>query len=248
MSSIFRRALGIDFQRLHPKVRERFGVGLTEGYACVGTGVMDQIWHGSPLVRPFLHLGAGRHILFPETGADVPFTIENWPYIDRAGREAVSFTRTFELPGVRRRFDATMVFDGDHQRLVDYLGTHQHIAAELRFGVDDRGGMVIRTGEQRIRFRRLDRAIPELVAGHARVCEWFDPGDGMFHIDVRVENRWFGPLFGYRGRFTARYVDLNRAPAPASVLPAKEETRTLPTHGHSRHASPVDRRRVGRGA
>lgn len=108
--------------------------------------------------------------------------------------------------------------------------------------------MVIHSGEQRFRFRRLDTAVPELVAGHARVCEWFDTTEGMFHIDVRVSNRWFGPLFGYRGRFTTRYVDLNRAPAPASVRPAKEETRTLPTHGHSRHASPTDRRHVGRGA
>jgi hypothetical protein len=38
----------------------------------VGTGVMDRIWHGLAYVKPFLHLGTARHVLFPETGTAVP--------------------------------------------------------------------------------------------------------------------------------------------------------------------------------
>lgn len=222
MTSILRRALGADFVRLHPKLRERFSVGLASGTACLGSGTMSRIWHGNPMIRPFLHLGASRHILFPEQGTDVPFTIENWPYLDRAGRETVSFTRTFELPARRRRFDATMVWDSATDRLIDYLGTHQHVATELRFAADGAGGVRVRSTTQRFRMWRLDCPVPAMVTGHARLHEWYDTAEGMFHIDVRVVNRWLGPLFGYRGRFTVRYVDLHRVPVPASVKPAKE--------------------------
>jgi hypothetical protein len=195
------------FDRLHPKLAERFSVGLDSGLACIATGTMSRIWHGAAFITPFLQLGASRHILFPEQGSDVPFTMENWPYLDRAGRETVTFNRTFELPHRRRRFDATMIFDEPSGRLVDYLGTHQHVAADLTLRADDHGGLVIRSGEQRFRMRRVDDR------------------EGRFHIDVRVTNQWFGQLFGYLGSFTCRYVDLGQAPAPAVAKPAMEETR-----------------------
>lgn len=225
MSSIFQRAMGADFERLHPQLARRFSVGLVSGTACVATGVMSEIWHGSGLVRPFLHLGASRHILFPEQGRDVAFTMENWPYRDRAGRETVTFNRTFELPRRRRRFDATMVHDQASGRLVDYLGTHQHLSADLTFGTDGAGGLVIRSSRQRFRMAWLNLAVPPLVTGDAEVHEWYDDSAEQFHIDVQVGNRWLGPLFGYRGTFTCQYFSLGTTPVPAVAKPVREEYR-----------------------
>jgi hypothetical protein len=225
VTSIFQSAMGAGFDRLHPRLAERFSVGLHTGLACVATGVMSRVWHGSGLTVPFLHLGVSRHILFPEQGRDIPFTVENWPYRDRLGRETITFNRTFELPGRRRRFDATMVFDHSTRRLVDYLGTHQHLAAELSFDPDGRGGLVIRSGEQRFRMHAVDVQVPAPLTGRAEVRERFDDGDGRFHIAVRVTNRWLGPLFGYHGSFTCRYLDIGQAPAPACAKPLVEEGR-----------------------
>jgi hypothetical protein len=225
MTSIFQRAMGAEFGRLHPKVQERLSVSLATGTACVATGVMSRIWHGGAYTVPFLYLGASRNILFPEQAAEVPFTIENWPYLDRAGRETVSFTRTFELPHRRRRFDATMVFDPATARLVDYLGTHQHLAAELRLQASADGALLIRSAAQRFRVRRLDMPVPAVVTGQAQVREWYDDGADGFCIDVRVTNRQFGPLFGYQGTFSARYLNIEDVPVPTSVKPAREETR-----------------------
>lgn len=222
MTSIFQRAMGASFDRLHPRLAERFSVGVDSGIACIATGTMSLIWHGAALTKPFLHLGASRHILFPEQGHNVPFTIENWPYLDRAGRETVTFIRTFELPRRRRRFDATMVFDEQSGRLVDYLGTHQHLAADLTVTADAQGTLVIHSTHQRVRTRRMDVRVPALVTGQAEVREWFDDREGRFHIDVRIANDWLGPLFGYRGSFTCRYVNLDQAPTPASAKPARE--------------------------
>jgi hypothetical protein len=40
--------------------------------------------------------------MFPEKGENVPFTIENWAYVDTLGRETVTELRTFKL-GTRAR-------------------------------------------------------------------------------------------------------------------------------------------------
>ena len=98
MTSIFERQLGSDFGRLQPELRERFGFCSADDVACIGTGVMERIWRGPAFPVPFLMLGTARHILFPEQGRDVPFTIENYAYRDSYDRETVTFVRTFHLP------------------------------------------------------------------------------------------------------------------------------------------------------
>jgi Domain of unknown function (DUF4166) len=219
VTAIFRRALGPDFQRLHPMLRERFGFASEDGVGCVGTGVMERVWHGSAVAVPFLHLGATRHILFPEQGEQVPFTIENYAYRDGYGRETLTFVRTFEMrPHLRRRFDATMVYSPARAAIVDFLGTHQHFAVDLSVHADRQGGIWIRTGKQRCGRGRF----PTGLSGYARVHEWWDDLAGCFRIEVRVANAYLGPLFGYRGRFTTAYVNTGTAPVPAAVRPLRE--------------------------
>ena len=98
MTSIYTRALGDEFHRLHPQLQRRFGFSSSDGVASIGRGVMHRIWNGRFYTEPFLHLGTCRHIMFPETGTDIPFTIENYAFVDRFGRETVSWVRTFETP------------------------------------------------------------------------------------------------------------------------------------------------------
>lgn len=224
MTSIFERALGADFERLHPQLRRRFGFASADGVATIGSGAMERVWRGGVMTVPFLWLGTARHVLFPETGAGVPFVIENYAYVDGFGRETVTFVRTFELPGGRRRrFDATMVYDPARGRVVDYLGTRQHLAVDLELSVDLRGGLHIRSGEQRFREGRLDFRCPRLLSGSAHLHEWYDDERGQFRINVQVTNRWFGPLFGYHGAFTVDYFE--PAKVPGSVKPLREEIR-----------------------
>jgi hypothetical protein len=225
-TSIFRTAMGADFERLHPQVQRRFSVGLDSGEACTGRGVMDRIWHGGAFVKPFLTLGAARHILVPRTGRNIPFTIENVPYTDTFGRETVSFVRTFAFPGGRtRRFDAQMVLGPGGDRILDYLGTHQHLASDLHLSADGRGGLVIRSGEHRFREGPVDLRVPDLIGGDAEVREWYDEAARRFRIRVRVTNRRFGPLFGYEGSFTAEYTDVRSHGVPAGLRPVREESR-----------------------
>ncbi|GAA2700561.1 DUF4166 domain-containing protein [Actinoplanes palleronii] len=222
MTSVFQETLRDDFDRLHPRLQRRFGVDGGRDQGCVGTGVMDRVWRGAAFTTPFLYLGTLRHILFPETGTGIPFTIENYAYQDTYRRPTLTFVRTFQVrPHRRRRFDATMVYDPRRAVLVDYLGTTQHLAVDLDVSVDSAGGLRLRSGPQTF---RGGIGCPPAISGDAEVHEWWDTKAERFRIRVTVTNRRFGPLFGYHGSFTAAYVPAGH-PVPAAVRPLRENPR-----------------------
>ena len=223
MTSIYQRALGSDFNRLHPRIQERFGITSAGGPAAIGKGTMENVWHGPFYTLPFLYIGTWRNIMFPERGQNIPFTIENWAYRDSFGRETVTWLRTFST-GRGRRFDAYMIYSEQRRRIVDYLGTRQHLAVDLELSVDQNGGLRLRSGQQRFYERFLAFRFPLFFSGVADVCEWFDDTSGRFGIEVNVTNSTWGRLFGYRGAFDIEWVDARDGP-PASVKPRREERR-----------------------
>jgi len=221
VTSIFARAMGPDFDLLHPMMQRRFGVGLDEGEACVGRGVMTEIRRGPWWTVPFLQIGKLRNILVPTVGANVPFAIWNSPYVDPFGRETVTFVREYDVRGRPARFDATMIL---HEgRVVDYLGTHQHLAVDLDLTVDQDGGLLLRSGEQRFYEGPVGFRFPMLFSGRATLRERFDDADGRFHVDMRVDNDQFGFLFGYRGSFTCEWMPASDA--PTHVFPRRHQSR-----------------------
>lgn len=222
MTSIFERVMGEDFRRLHPQLQRRFGVGLDRGEACIGRGVMTRIRRGPWWTVPFLQIGRLRNILIPDTGTDVPFVIENYPYLDPYGRETVTFVREYTIGARRRRFDATMVHDAG--RIVDYLGTHQHLAVDLDLAVDDDGALVLTSHAQRFYEGPVAFAFPLVFSGRARLREWFDDAEGRFQVDLEVHNERFGFLFGYRGSFTCEWTPASHV--PTRLLPRRHERRT----------------------
>lgn len=217
--------MGASFARLQPEMQRRFGVGTGAGYACVGRGVMREIRRGPWWVRPFLMLGATRNIMFPEAGTDVPFQIDNYAYTDGYGRETVTFVRTMELGGGRRRrFDATMVLSDDGRHVVDYLGTHQHLAVDLELTAAADGSLTLVSGEQRFYEGPIGFRFPALFTGRAYLTERFDTAKQCYVIDMEVRHRWFGTLFGYRGEFTCSFP--TGGEVPGSLKPYREERRT----------------------
>jgi hypothetical protein len=222
--SIYERALGDDFKRLHPHMQRRFGLTADAGLASIGTGIMDRVWHGAAYTLPFLYVGTWRSIMFPEMGTNVPFTIENYAYLDPLGRETVTWIRTFET-AKKRRFDAYMIWSEQRHRIVDYLGTHQHLAVDLGLSVAENGGLRLRSGEQRFYEGPIAFRFPMLFSGVADVCEWFDEQEQAFRIEVNVTNRHWGPLFGYSGRFHVEWRAVETAAIPKTILPRRVEPR-----------------------
>jgi len=224
MNSIYQRALGADFARLHPQIQRRFGFSSTDGIASIGRGVMDEIWKGRGFTEPFLHVGSWRRIMFPETGRHIPFTIENYAFVDRFGRETVSWIRTFESRR-RRRFDAYMVYSDARGRIVDYLGSHEHLAVDIDLWVDDAGGLRLRSGAQRFYECVIGFSFPMLLSGIADVREWYDDAARRFRIEVDVHNRVWGPLFGYRGSFDVEWRTVSADEMPNHIMPMRQERR-----------------------
>ncbi|MGA7672598.1 MAG: DUF4166 domain-containing protein [Nitrolancea sp.] len=225
MTSIYQQALGSDFDRLHPEIQRRFGFSSQDGVASIGRGVMEKVWRGRAYTLPFLMIGSWRRIMFPERGHDIPFTIENYAYPDQFGRETVTWIRTFRMPTRTRRFDATMIYSRERGRVVDYLGSHQHLAVDIDFRVDDEGGLCLRSGAQRFYERQIGFSFPMSFSGVASVREWFDESAERFRIDVNVSNPIWGPLFGYSGTFDVEWLTCSPTEVPFRVKPIREERR-----------------------
>jgi len=223
VTSIYRQALGADFERLHPEIRRRFGFSSADRIAAVGEGVMEEVWRGPIFTLPFLAFGRWRNILFPCRGKNIPFRIENYAYLDRFGRETVTWIRTFRFPSGPLRFDATMIYSRERRRIVDYLGTHQHLAVDIDLAVAPGGGLSLTSGDQRFYEGLVGFRFPMVFSGVARVREWYDEADRRFRIEVAVGNRVWGPLFGYRGSFDVAWEECEAV--PRHVRPVREEGR-----------------------
>ena len=222
--SIYATVLGEDFLRLHPKIQERFGFDSASRKRAIGRGIMNRVWHGKFYTVPFLIVGTWRNIMFPDQGKDIPFTIENWAYVDSHGRETVTELRTFKL-GRERRFDAYMVREPKRNQVVDLMGTHQHLAVDLNLSVTENGGLCIESGEQRFFAGPIAFKFPMFFSGKAHVCVWFDDDIGRYRIEVEIKNRFWGPLFGFDGTFDIEWEDVDPADIPRDIKPKHEDAR-----------------------
>ena len=191
-------------------LQRRFGVGLDAGYACIGRGTMAHIRRGPWWTIPFLRIGKIRNILIPDLGTNVPFTVENYPYRDPFGRETVTFVREYRVRRRPSRFDATMILsDG---KVLDYLGTHQHLAVDLDLSVEPDGSLRLRSDSQRFYEGPFAFRFPMLFSGRAELHESFDDAKNVYRIRLEVRNAVFGFLFGYEGEFTCDFIPASDAP------------------------------------
>lgn len=225
MPSIYQKYLGKQFESLHPKMQERLGLSSEKGLRLLGTGVMKKIRRGGIHTLPALWLGERQHILFPNTGDDVKFTIENFAYTDVYGREAVAWIRRFYFDKKTTKFDATMVYNEARNVVIDYLGTKHRIVVDIHINAQPNGGFTIISNNQKYLGNKRSFNIPALFAGNATVTEWYDETTDSFRIKVSVNNKYFGFLFGYEGEFKAEYLPYSAKDLPDYVLPIRTDKR-----------------------
>jgi hypothetical protein len=203
-------------------LQKQYSITSESGLCSAGSGLMSEITRGSKIMSPFLKVGAKRFVLFPEAGKDIAFRVDNFAFVDQLGRETITWTRTFHFDQ-ERRFDEYMVYNDRLKRLVIYAGSHQHLAVDLDCWVDERGDLWFRTGAQRLYEGPISLRIPLILSGVALVREAYNDEQGAFEIDVQVNNRLFGHIFGYKGVFTLTQTDCPQVPPAA--LPKRVEKR-----------------------
>jgi hypothetical protein len=118
-----------------------------------------------------------------------------------------------------------MVYSDTRGRIIDYLGSHEHLAVDIDLTVDDNGGLRLRSGAQRFYEGVIGFSFPMLFSGIADVREWYDDATRRFQIQVAVHNRVWGPLFGYRGSFDVEWRKVGTGELPAHILPLRQEQR-----------------------
>ena len=223
--SIVHRALGPDYERLHPKIRDQYGISSESDAAYVGKGIMEEIWRGRWYIVPFLYVGSLRRILFPETGKDIPFEISDYAYQDGFGRETVTWKRSFFFPSRERKFDEFFVFSEKRGMPILYAGTHQHLSVDLHFKVDDDGSMIVTTGKQRLFVGPLTIPFPRFFSGDAYVRESYNEEKEHFEVDVSIANPFWGKILGYRGWFDLERISCARHEIPDGTIPVRENRR-----------------------
>ena len=161
---------------------------------------MERVWRRGRWLWPFFWLAAWSDLLFPETGADVPVTVD---IRKLGGRPVHIWRRDFRFPNRRRRFTSRMEYDQRLGRVIEAIGPGASLAIawEMRFEPPstlhlEAAGWVLRLGPFRIR-------LPTWLLGSGRAIETADASaPGKIRIDFTVSHPFLGDVFGYVGTFT----------------------------------------------
>ncbi len=210
MAGVYELALGDATEALHPKVRDRYSVSPDDDSLGVGRGEMH-VSRGTH-VLPVLSLLARANLLFPETGRDVPFTVETVAYRTAGGHPAMTTRREFDFPRRRRRFDSVTVYDERRDRLFDFLGRGGRLVTELHPRVDA-GALVVEGGDSWLRRGTEFTRIPGPLAASVTVRDRYDDPGERYHVDALVENALAGHVLTYRGTFTQERQTIDSVPA-----------------------------------
>ncbi|MED3759368.1 DUF4166 domain-containing protein [Peribacillus frigoritolerans] len=202
--TIYQDLLGEDFQRLHPKLQERYALPIDKPFN--GAGMMSKIETGAFWLKPFFKLATRWKFLFPENGKDVPFSIKNTCRSLPTGEAEIYWERTFYFEEITRHFNAFMTVDTKRRVVKDYLGEPSLFYSDLKFTVKPEGRINIRSGPQRIVIGNLEFPILRLLEGVVTVEEGYDDAREVFTIQVDIRNRIVGRLMAYEGEFKEQTV------------------------------------------
>ena len=202
MKSIYHQALGDDFHRLHPELQKKYGLTSKQNIMALCQGRMTEIRGMNPLLRPFLQAGTWDHLVFPERGKDVPFTLENYAYVDDHGNETVSWIRRFFFPYAIRGFDASMRYDEEKQTIVDDIGKSGAFQVSLDLHVTASGGLYMQSSEMTYQNK------VQLPGPKTAVYEHYDEQEEAFRVHVHVEHSIFGTVLMYEGTFYTEFLPM----------------------------------------
>ncbi|RWZ58848.1 DUF4166 domain-containing protein [Halobacillus fulvus] len=202
MQSIFHRALGNDFHKLHPELQKKYGLTSKQNLMALGQGRMIEIRDANPIVRPFLQIGIRDHLVFGERGKNVPFTLENYFYKGDGGEETFSWVRRFFFPYSIRGFDSVMKYDEKKRKIIDEIGKSGILQIELDIHVTPEGGLFMESNQMTYKGK-----IP-LPGPQTSVYEHYDEEAKAYRVHVHVDHPVFGTVMMYEGTVDTEFLPM----------------------------------------
>lgn len=226
---IYQRALGEQFDRLQPELREYFSLAPGSGFHGVGQGVFDVVGCRQRWLRPLLALTSGEQAFFPEYGEHIRFRIENHAHVDPFGRSSLTARREIYFPGGTRLFqDTTSAETGPHggTRLVDYIGRYRRLVTDLNLTVTPEGRLRGVSEASRLFLGPLRIPLPAALDAKAYAEQWWDDEQRKHRIQVKVIQPQIGLVLVYAGSFDYKLVPYRQpygGPHIDSALPGYAE-------------------------
>ncbi|SIR93044.1 DUF4166 domain-containing protein [Williamsia sterculiae] len=223
MTPVYRAALGADFDNLHPHLQWRYGIDSTSGVAQMAGGILDSVYCNPVLPPPFVRHQRKRRSMPTRTSRQVPFTQNDFCYVDEAGRECLAVLRTFHHAGGDLAVNSLLV-DGT-AGLVDYFGDGPELLYPVRASVGREGSLVLQSGPMRWLSTGPTVGMRGMFGARMQYVEGWDEQHGRFRCDATVRNPVVGELVHYRGWFTAVDQPCTLRDIPDEAWPLRLERR-----------------------
>ncbi|WP_227396448.1 DUF4166 domain-containing protein [Jeotgalibacillus aurantiacus] len=209
MKSMFEKAVGNSFNRMHPELQKKYALHSESGYMVITEGTMHEIKGGSLLVRKVSILGTKLNFAFPERGDEIPFYMENKAYKDKHGKESMTWKRTFRFPGTVRYFHDEMK-EGEHPDTVDNLTDQWGIVRlPLDLKVTKTGGMLLTSRTMTVHLFNTIIQIPSFLGVKATVIEEFNKEKDLFDVHIHIYQPLFGTILSYKGTVKMRFPEVD---------------------------------------
>jgi hypothetical protein len=223
---IYELALGADFARLQPELREYFSLAPGSGHFGVGEGVFEVVGCRQRWLRPLLRLTTAEQAFFPDYGEGVPFRIENHAHLDPFGRSSLTARREIHFPGTTRLFHDTTSFENSGTRpgLVDYVGRYRRLVTDLSLSVTPEGRLRGVSEASRLFLGPLRIPLPSALDAKAYAEQWWERqegGQGRHRIQVKVIQPQIGLVLVYAGHFDYRLEPYPGGMAAPGYLPER---------------------------
>jgi hypothetical protein len=231
MASLFERALGDDWGRLHPRLRDRYGLVADDDRQAIGRGTMDRVDRPRRAWLPLRVLAADDAIVAGR-GRNVPFRMTNTHFVDDRGHEALFLHREFEFESPRRFVD-TLRWNPHRDSVVDLLGWHGRLAVEIDLAVtgsDGDGTLELTLGPGWLRHGDHFVRLPEALSVRGTLRDWYAQETDRLAVAAEVSNPLVGDVFGYRGQFETSTGALDAA--EDRTIDRRHADTPLPGGGH----------------
>jgi len=199
--SIYRQALGAQWDRLHPVIRRHYDLKAGEKREVEGTLHV----HHMRMLTPILHITSRFGLLFPEQGRNVHTTLINEAADDAHGQSIVAWKRCLHFKRSdgterKRRFDSVVKLlpRGADELLLERVALNQAVA--MRVNVDERGALIYESAG----FYTIvgEILIPVPTPSRLFIREWAHPTEpDRFCMGFQMTVPLFGDVFGYEGDF-----------------------------------------------